>query len=263
MSPDGEYAAVRERESVRVVDLERGTETILAGKSPSEGRIQTPIWTADGSRVTFSCNIEKDWDICWAPRTGGETEVLLERAGDQVPHSWSTNGELLFGERFGSGANIWVRSADGELSPVVATDANEATAEFSPDGRWVAHGSDESGTNEIYIRSYPEGTTFKRVSDQGGVAPRWSRNGDELFYRNGNRLMAVTVVTEPELRLSSPRVLFEKAYEQNVYVTLDEQPAYDVMPDGERFLMVADRSVDEIRVILNWDEELKRLVPQD
>ena len=148
----------------------------------------------------------------------------------------------------------------GEIAPVIATDANEATPEFSPDGRFIAYGSDETGRDEIYVRSYPEGTTFQRVSEQGGVAPRWSGDGSELFYRSGIRMMAVTIETEPVLKLGTPRVLFEKPFEQNPYVTLDEQPNYDVDPEGGRFLMVADRSVGEIKLILNWADELERLV---
>ena len=263
ISPDGKYAAVKEHATIWVVDLERGTGTILAGKSPTEGRFQTPIWTSDGSRVTFSCNISNDWDICWAPRGGGETEVLLSKTGGQVPFSWSPNGELLFGETGGSGSDIWVMLPGGQLSPVTATAANEATAEFSPDGRWMAYGSDVTGRDEVYVRSYPEGDTFQRVSEQGGVAPRWSRDGDELFYRSGIRLMAVTIETEPELKLGNPKVLFEEPFELNAYITVDEQPDYDVAPEGDRFLMVADRSVGEIKLILNWFEELERLVPAE
>ena len=151
----------------------------------------------------------------------------------------------------------------GEVSPVIATEANEVTAEFSPDGRWIAYGSDESGRDEIYVRSYPEGTEFQRVSEQGGVAPRWSGDGTELFYRSGIRMMAVTIGTEPELKLGIARVLFEESFEQNPYVTIDEQPNYDVDPEGDRFLMVSDRSVGEIKLILNWDKELERLVAEN
>ena len=135
-----------------------------------------------------------------------------------MPHSWSPNGELLFGEARGSGADILVMLPGGEISPVIATEANEATAEFSPDGRWIAYGSDETGRDEIYVRSYPEGTTFQRVSERGGVAPRWSGDGHELFYRSGIRMMAVTIETEPELKLGIPQVLFEEPFEQNPFV---------------------------------------------
>ena len=263
VSPNGQYAAVREGETIWIVDLERGTGTIVVGKSLDEGRFQTPIWTTDGSRITFSCDnsTSSDWDLCSAPPGGGETELLLARAGAQVPHSWSPNGELLFGETRGSGADILVMLPGGEISPVIATEANEATAEFSPDGRWIVYGSDETGRDEIYVRSYPEGTTFQRVSEQGGVAPRWSGDGNELFYRSGIRMMAVTIETEQELKLGIPQVLFEEPFEQNPFVTLDEQPNYDVVPEGDRFLMVADRSAGEIELILNWDRELERLVP--
>ncbi len=265
IAPGGQYAAVREGETIWVVDLERGTGTIVVGKSLDEGLFQTPIWTTDGSRITFSCIIptSSSWDLCWAPRSGDETELLLTREGGQVPYSWSPNGELLFGEGRGSGKDIMVMLPGGEVSPVIATEANEVTAEFSPDGRWIAYGSDESGRDEIYVRSYPEGTEFQRVSEQGGVAPRWSGDGTELFYRSGIRMMAVTIGTEPELKLGIARVLFEESFEQNPYVTIDEQPNYDVDPEGDRFLMVSDRSVGEIKLILNWDKELERLVAEN
>jgi serine/threonine-protein kinase len=121
--------------------------------------------------------------------------------------------------------------------------------------------SGESGRNEIQVRQFPDSGEKLTISTEGGNEPVWSRNGRELFYRSGDAMMAVEVTTNPVLSASKPRRLFERPYELSSALW----PDYDVSPDGQRFLMV--KMVDEsevpaqINVVLNWHEELKRLVP--
>ncbi len=155
---------------------------------------------------------------------------------------------------------------EGERKPqsILQTQFNELAPVFSPDGRWLAYLSDESGRNEIYVRPFPKVEEGKwQISTDGGGEPRWAPNGRELFYRTGSggQMMAVDITTEPTFRAGSPRLLFEGSYQSG-----DVGGAfYDVTPDGQRFVMVQAQQqgtgANQINVVLNWFEELKRLVP--
>ena len=139
------------------------------------------------------------------------------------------------------------------------TPGYDGGGQFSPDGHWMAYVSNESGQFEVYVRPYPGPDRKKQVSTQGGTHPKWNRNGKELFYRVGNKMMVVDVSTSPDLTLSQPRVLFEQRYAFGSAQTI---PNYDVSPDGQRFIMVKDDSASgRLNIVLNWFEELKRLVP--
>ncbi len=138
---------------------------------------------------------------------------------------------------------------------------------FSPDGRWLAYESNETGHDEIYLAPFnvtgPGGTKQISVGGSGGTEPVWARDGRELFYRNGDKMMAVAIETEPDISVGTPRLLFEGRF-------LPGPPwarrNYDISPDGQRFLMIQreqDLVPTEIIVVLNWFEELKRLVPTD
>ncbi len=165
-----------------------------------------------------------------------------------VPQTAETSGD------------VYVLNLNGEPQPhaVVSTPAYEGGAQFSPDGRWLAYVSDESGQMQVYVRPFPAPDRKVPVSTQGGTQPLWNHNGKELFYRNGNTLMAVGVSTSPDLTLSQPRQLFEQRY---AFLTITI-PNYDVSPDGQRFVMVKDESGSgRLNVVLNWADELARLAP--
>ena len=141
------------------------------------------------------------------------------------------------------------------------TSASEQYPAFSPDGRWMAYQSDESGRREIYIVPFPEGEPKRLVSIEGGEQVRWNPNGRELFFRNGNRMMVVGAEFARSLVLTKPRLLFESESFQS------RGNSYDVSADGERFIMI-DRSRSaqpptQLVVVQNWAEELKPLVPTD
>ena len=131
-------------------------------------------------------------------------------------------------------------------------------AVFSPDGQWLAYASNESGRFEVYLRPYPGPGGKTQISTEGGTQPVWARNG-ELFYRNGDKMMAVGIETEPEFGIGKPQPIFEGQYAQGGWA----RPNYDVAPDGQRFLMIKQEQTEgaQINVVLNWFEELKRLVP--
>ena len=141
---------------------------------------------------------------------------------------------------------------------------DESQPLISPNGRWLAYNSNESGQRQIYVRSYHEVDSGGRwqVSTSGGHSPLWSRDGRELFYRSGSKIMAVDVDTKSGFSAGKPRMLFEGPY----LPTSGSLPYYDVSPDGQRFLMLkpveSQTSVPtQINVVLNWFEELKRKVP--
>ena len=179
--------------------------------------------------------------------------------------SWSPDGQLLAFVEVNptTGYDIWVlRLSDRKAQPFLRTPFNETAPRFSPDGHWLAYISDESGRYEIYVQPYPGPGGKWQISTEGGTEPVWNRNGRELFYRSGDKMMAVDIATQPAFTAGKPRMLFEGPYVPTP-VTI---PNYDVSPDGQRFLMLkpseqAQAAPTQINVVLNWFEELKQKVP--
>ena len=223
-----------------------------------------PVWTPDGTHIAFNSSREGDPDLYWKVADGsGEAERLLMRDGAQVPISWSPDGQVLaFSEDArvpGRGRDILLLPLGGEPEEYVATASNEQTPTFSPDGRWIAYHSDDSGQRRLYVRPYPGPGGAELVSLEGGEEPAWARDGRELFFRDGNRMMAIEVGDSEMFDPGLPRLLFEG---YDVRVTRN----YDVTRDGQRFLMVMsqeDQSTAgaEIRIVQNWFEELTERVP--
>jgi len=151
---------------------------------------------------------------------------------------------------------------DGQSEPQswLATGFHNNGTAFSPDGKWIVYRSNESGEEEIYVRPFPGPGGRTKVSTGGGDQPDWKANG-EIFYKQGNQMMAVPIRTEPELTAGSPQKLFEGQYKD---LSLGPFPSYDVTPNGQQFLMikaVEGSQSGQINVVRNWFEELKRLVP--
>ena len=260
LSPDGRAVALGiddANASVWVHDLARGTQTRLASGYNNLG----PIWTPRGDRATFRRNHPTGVDLRWRPADGSDdAETLSSSEQQQSPGSWTSDGTtLLFhGRRPESGDDILTLSLDDDrtVSELVNTESNERSPMISPNDRWLAYESDESGRWEVYVQAFPDATRKVQVSTDGGVRPRWNPNGQELFYRQGDKLMAVEIETEGALELDTPRALFERFFDD-----------YDVGPLGERFIMV-DTSVAraaprKLVLVQNWSEELKRLVPTE
>ncbi len=136
----------------------------------------------------------------------------------------------------------------------------EWSARLSPDGNWLAYTSDESGRDEVYVQPYPGPGPKESISTEGGREPAWSRDGRELVYRHGTKMMAVEVKTQPGFAAGAPRLLFEGRFDPKPCCGLN----YDVTPDGERFVMIqqeGELELSQIHLITHWVEELKRLVP--
>ncbi len=267
ISPDGQRVAVGITEQERQIwlyDVSRGTLTRLTFQGNNN---LVPFWTPDGKRIAFTSNQQGPRNLFWQLTDGsGGLERLATSESVQLPGSWSPDGELLaFSDvNASTGFDIWVlRLNDRKAQPFLQTQFNESTPQFSPDGHWLAYVSDESGRKEIYVQPYPGPGGKWQISTEGGVEPLWNRNGRELFYRSGKKMMAVEIATKPGFSPGTPKVLFEGPYQLLPTIST---PNYDVSPDGQRFLMLkpvesTEAAPTQINVVLNWFEELKQKVP--
>jgi len=263
LSPDGKRLAIvveELRSNVYIYDIARGTGTRLT----LEGNNYYPLWTPDGERVVFCCRREgeEEWNLLLAPADSSNKAELLYSGPFKIgPYSWSPDGKLLALYSASGDLDIWVLSLEGprELDLILGTEFKDVFPAFSPDGRWIAYMSDRDGRSQVYVRPYPAMDRVWQISYDLGEEPIWSPNGDELFYRSVNKWMVVSISTEPEFKAGTPQVVFEGPY-VNV-----SGLSYDVAPDGQRFLVLQpeydDSEVRELHIVLNWFEELKRLVP--
>ncbi len=266
LSPDGRRVAVsiqRQESQVWLYDLARGTLSRLAFEGNSN---LNSVWTPDGKRIAFSSAKEGPLNLFWQLADGsGGLERLTTSQFVNAPNSWSPDGQLLaFIEIHPTtGYDIWVlRVSNRKAQPFLRTPFAESAPQFSPDGRWLAYISDESGRYETYVQPYPGPGGKWQISTEGGTEPVWNPNGRELFYRSGDKMMAVEITTQPSFIPGKPKVLFEGQY----LPTPATFPNYDVAPDGQRFLMLKPNEPEaaaptQINVVLNWFEELKRRVP--
>ena len=205
--------------------------------------------------------------MVWRSRDDSQTPSPLVQStkGNSVPGSWTPDGKTLVYYVVNTQIDwdIWTLPEDGAPEPFLASTFNERAPRLSPNGEWVAYVSDQANEDRIYVRALREGGEVFPISTGPGVEAVWSRDGRELFYRNGDQLWVVDVETEPGFRAGSPSMLFEAPY---IHGNDGANPNYDVSLDGQHFLMVQQSgSVDETPVIVvqNWHEELKRLVPVD
>jgi len=223
-----------------------------------------PIWSADGTEITFTSSRAGPLNIHSVPADGSAApRRILESAYTQFPNSWSPDGRYLGFTEIHPETNwdLWVLArGDRTPQPFLKTPFSEGWMEFSPNGRWVAYTSNESGRWEVYVRPFPGPGGKVQISSEGGTEAVWSRNGRELFYRNRARMMAVAVSMEPTFSAAKPRLLFEGRYEMGVVSGMIN---YDVSRDGERFLMLKSSGAAEppLDVVLNWFSELSRRAP--
>ncbi len=241
LSPLGGQVAVSVLESLNgdvwLYDLSRHTKTRLTfGKNDYDF-----VWTPDGRNVVFSSNREGAYSLFRRPVDGsGGVERLTRSSERQFPTSVSPDGRFLAYVQQAADTvwDVWLLPLDGDPEPqlVVETRFLEVGGAFSADGAWLAYVSQESGREEIYVRPHPGPGRRWQTSTDGGREPLWSPAGSELFYREGDKVIAVPVRTTPTFHAGSPRVLFEGRYFQN----LVGPPAYDVTRDGQRFLMVQE-----------------------
>jgi Tol biopolymer transport system component len=261
LSPDGKKLAVsvlRPTLDIWILDLERRSRLRLT----TDGSNRRNVWSPDGAQIAYfsvpSTPPGADQDLFVVASAGGPPKRLLARPGPQWVDSWSPDGRFLIFEEGPSGVSrdLWLLPLGEEPRPLLATRFNEVGAAFSPDGRWFAYVSDESGRQEVYLQAFPGPGPKTAVSNNGGLQPVWSKDGRELYYREGDALIAVPVQVNP-MRVATGRKLFD--FPGALYNLDFVVPDYDVAADG-RFL-AARRDIaatDEIRIVLNWDQELRR-----
>jgi Tol biopolymer transport system component len=218
------------------------------------GKGQDPVWSSDGRYIAFFCC----GGIHRKLATGaGVEELLIATPVLAVPLSWSPDGRFLLYVQLNphTAADLMVLPIEGDRKPfvLVQTPANENQGQFSPDGKYVAYTSNESGQSEIYVIPFPPSPTGGRwlVSNGGGVMPRWRRDGKELFYISpDNEMMSVEVATDPVFSARAPQRLFQTGI---VDTGIRSGPmSWDIAPD-RRFLIITDTSVDtSVTAILNW-----------
>ena len=272
LSPGGTHVVETVGGDVWIGELRSGSRTRVT-IDPSLD--VAPIWTPDGERVVFDSHREEpDLGLFWKAADGTGSAERLMSSHDAIPCCWAPDGKTLVFEYWvrAQQYDIGVLSMEGERAwePLVQTDSNETAPTLSPDGRWIAYASDETGQNEIYIQRFPELGERRLISNGGGFQPLWSPGTQELFYRRwpDDAMMVVPIATEPTLTVGSPDVLFAGRYAR--WVNFSHFRSYDIAPDGQRFLMVkADRAHQgtptpaQIIVILNWYQGPKRLTPTD
>jgi Tol biopolymer transport system component/predicted Ser/Thr protein kinase len=245
LSPDGKAVAVsygtRPQANIWVIDFARGVRTRMSFGTGAE---TAPIWSPDGRRLIFTSVNDNLFSLTLKDlTTGAEQRLLTEehRAYGPSATSWSQDGERILYTMHGNAtqADIWSMSlADGKRVPYLKTSFIESVARFSPDGKWVAYQSNESGPFEVYVAPFPPTGAKWQVSANGGTVPRWRSDMKELFYYDalGSRVMAVPIALGPTPQIGQAAPLF---HFETAFSTIGQLPTnglYDVTRDGQRFL---------------------------
>jgi hypothetical protein len=257
LAPDARRVVAVGPDDVWVHETTRGTQTRL-GVGAMVGA-SYPVWAPDGGAVVLHTAL--GMRLVDAGGSGRTTIIPGTTAAD-FPTSISPDGRTLVYHHQTNTASgdihvLSLGTAEPAPRPLIVSPAYESAGLISPDGRWLAYVSDESGRFQVYVRRFPEADQKWAVSPQDGTQPQWSRDGRELFYRNGDRLMAAAMSPRETPPVSAPRVLFEQRYAAGPGVSIAN---YDVAPDG-RFLMVKEVASGRLNVILNWFTDLNRLAP--
>jgi serine/threonine protein kinase/Tol biopolymer transport system component len=277
ISPDGTRIALSyssaNNTDVWIWDLARKMMTRLTFGEKGDFH---PIWTPDGKSIAFGSDRNGLSEVFWkaADGTGDEEKLVSAPDRDLFPSSWSSDGKsLVMDEAVETNLrwDIGVISMEGERKrkPLLNEEYWEVQPRISPDGRWLAYMSGESGQNEIFVRPFPDVNHGRwQISTNGGHSPLWSPNGKELFYLNGDSVMAVAVQLTPTFTPDTPRSLF-----RGTHAIPSGMTPWDIHPDGKRFLMMKNVATEgeesaavtprEINIVVNWSEELKERVPVD
>ncbi len=264
ISPDRQRVAVELFEphsrnlDVWVYDVARGMRTRFTFDPAFDRR---PVWSPDGSRIIFASNRKGHQDLYQKASSGAANEELLFESNlDKSPTSWSSDGRFLVYHSTGdpnTKLDLWVLPLVGDRKPIpfLRTPFEEWDGQFSPDGRWIAYASNESGRDEIYAAPFPGPGGKFQLSTSGGTLPRWRRDGKELFYLSlDNKLMAAEVKEKGStLEVGAVRALFETRPQRPGFV-------YDVSPDGQRFLIAttfSEKNSLPVALVVNWTAGLR------
>jgi eukaryotic-like serine/threonine-protein kinase len=262
ISTDGQRFAVAlnsasGRSTIWIYQVPQMTRTRLMPEN--EAYCFSPVWSPDGQEIVLSAASGAPPNLVRARLDGGDAEVVLPAKGHaQFVCDWSADGRtLLYAERDPkTGVDIWALpmtgTGVGDPVPILQTRFWEGPARFSPDSRWIAYVSDESGNDEVYVRPFPGPGQKLRVSDSGGHSPNWSGDGREILYVVGDsELVAVPIAGANELTIGTPRTLFRLS---------SRIKEFDVTKDGSRFLVIhrAENGGAPIHVVVNWAADIPR-----
>jgi serine/threonine-protein kinase len=239
VAPDGRRLVVTltaANDSLWTMELDRPSLTRIT----YEAENALPAWSPDGSRLALSRHKGGEPRQLFVMPSDGSTSPtrLHQSSRNESPFTWTGNGDVMAYVRTeAAGNDIWVVNMSGERKPrpLLATRFNENHPRFSPDGRWIAYASDESGRTEVYVRPFPGPGQKRLVSSDGGTEPRWRGDAREIYYRRGDAVLAVAVTQSPEWTVSVPTVLFKGPYGIDPLWS-----RWDVLPDGQRFVVVQD-----------------------
>jgi serine/threonine-protein kinase len=275
VSPDGKQVLF-EVEGVNhdlyVYDPDRDVTT----KMTTDGVSHAPVWTPDGKHIAFRSWKAGTMTMWWMPSDRSGPEERLTTVGErQSVVSFSPDMRYVAFNQMepgGTGSDVWMLPMQGDRKPqpFVKSKFTDGSGRFSPDGKWVAYCTNESGRNEVFVQPWPGPGPKIQISSEGGSDPIWSRDGKELFYRNGDKMMVVPVSLAGRFQAGKPRLLWEGHYSHGMSSSCGPPGTtsanYDVTSDGQRFLMVKDLDQDAVStrivVVLNFAEELKRLAQQ-
>ena len=242
-------------EGIWIHDVARNMQTPLTPTSIFSTDI---CWSPDGEKVIFNSDRSGITNKYWIRSDGiGEAKPLFASKNPQFGGTWSADGTLFAFSEINqtTDSDIWLYTTkDSSATPFLNTPNSESSPAISPSGKWIAYVSDIKGQNEIYITRYPGPGSQEPISTHGGSEPMWAPNGRELFYREGDKMMVVSVETEPSLKLGMPEPLFERQF----FSLWGSQ--YDIHPDGQRFLMIKSSAseTNQINIVFNWFEVLKQ-----
>ncbi len=267
ISPDGQKLAVAVNEGgnvdIWVYGLARKVRTRLTFAPSIE---ISPLWSPDGTRIAFASNRKGQFDTYQKASSGvGSEEPLLESSAGELPFSWSSDGRYIAYARLGDAKtkyDIWVLPFFGDRKPFpfLQTEFDEFQPQFSPNGRWLAYASNESGKYEVYVAPFPGAGGKWQVSNGGGWQPRWRRDGKELFYLAANDTLMAAEINEKDASLEIGKVqpLFQAPWAP---MPVDYFYQYDASADGKRFMANIETSrgsAEPITLVVNWTAQLKR-----
>lgn len=259
LSPDRKLVAVDRTDSgnqnadVWIYDVE-GDGTKRLTFDPAIDAV--PVWSPDGKTILFSSGRKGGFNLYLKPEDGSQEEKIIsgDDGEDKYPNAWSQDGKYilyLFGKEM-----RYLTYPDLKVHPFLKTSATVKNGQFSPDGKWVAYASNESGRWEVYVTSFPEARGKWQVSNAGGEQPRWRADGKELFYLSGDgKLMAMSVKEGANFDAGAPEALFQANAREPLATS--EQVVYDVSKDGQKFLIntyVKNTDTKPMTVVLHWEK---------
>jgi Tol biopolymer transport system component len=276
LSPDGARLATHRHVEgqggdVWITDLSRGTTSRFTFDATQDNA--SPIWSPDAGSIAFSLRRGAKSGVYRKASNGsGDEEMLVEQLAEIAPTGWSPDGRSIVyspNGPGGAGPDLWMLPLAGDRKPIrlLSTRFSEGLGQVSPDGRWLAYASNESGNFEIYAQPFPPGAGKWQISTGGGTYPRWRRDGRELFYMDqtsGGRLIAVDVKANGStFEAGTPKPLFDSGYINRPHAFLYHP--YTLTPDGQRFLIprpvakiTEDTTSSPVIVVMNWAEGIKR-----